>query len=92
MSRYSTTGRRRGSAGQPTCSAEDVLIRFALPIGWSELLKRAAKEVAGRELNAEIEHASPYGKAPGEKVPGQKKTIGLAAALLRRVQAKGLID
>ena len=33
----------------------------------------------GAELNAEIEHASPYGKNPGEKVPGQKKKIGAAA-------------
>jgi len=31
-------------------------------------------------MNAEIEHASPYGKDPGEKVPGQKKKIGAAAA------------
>jgi len=31
-------------------------------------------------VNAEIEHASPWGKAPGEKVPGRKKKIGLAAA------------
>jgi len=36
--------------------------------------------LVGAELNAEIEHASPYGKAPGEKVPGQKKMIGVAAA------------
>lgn len=35
--------------------------------------------LAGAELNAEIEHASPYGKEPGEKVPGQKKKIGAAA-------------
>jgi len=34
----------------------------------------------GAELNAEIEHASPHGKDPGEKVPGQKKKIGAAAA------------
>jgi membrane protein len=34
----------------------------------------------GAELNAEIEHASPWGKDPGEKVPGQKKKIGVAAA------------
>jgi len=34
----------------------------------------------GAEMNAEIEHASPYGKAPGEKVPGEKKKIGAAAA------------
>ena len=27
----------------------------------------------GAELNAEIEHASPHGKDPGEKVPGQKR-------------------
>jgi membrane protein len=33
----------------------------------------------GAELNAEIEHASPYGKDPGEKVPGEKKKIGLLA-------------
>jgi membrane protein len=34
----------------------------------------------GAEMNAEIEHASPYGKDPGEKVPGQKKKLGPAAA------------
>jgi membrane protein len=33
----------------------------------------------GAEMNAEIEHASPYGKAPGEKVPGEKRKIGAAA-------------
>jgi len=33
----------------------------------------------GAELNAEIEHASPYGKNPGEKVPGERKKIGVAA-------------
>jgi membrane protein len=33
----------------------------------------------GAELNAEIEHASPYGKDPGEKVPGEKKKIGAVA-------------
>ena len=36
--------------------------------------------LVGAELNAEIEHASPYGKEPGEKVAGQKKVIGVAAA------------
>ena len=36
--------------------------------------------LVGSEMNAEIEHASPYGKAPGEKVPGQRKKIGAAAA------------
>ena len=33
----------------------------------------------GAELNSEIEHASPYGKDPGEKVAGEKKKIGVAA-------------
>ena len=33
----------------------------------------------GAELNSEIEHASPYGKEPGEKVAGEKKLIGPAA-------------
>jgi membrane protein len=35
--------------------------------------------LVGAELNAEIEHASPYGKDAGEKVPGEKKKIGIAA-------------
>jgi membrane protein len=35
--------------------------------------------LVGAELNAEIEHASPYGKDPGEKVPGEKKKIGALA-------------
>src|SRR5205814_24432 len=35
--------------------------------------------LAGAELNAEIEHASPYGKDPGEKAPGEKKKIGAIA-------------
>ena len=36
--------------------------------------------LVGAEMNAEIEHASPHGKDPGEKVPGQKKKLGAAAA------------
>jgi membrane protein len=36
--------------------------------------------LVGAELNAEIDHASPHGKAPGEKIRGQKKKIGAAAA------------
>jgi membrane protein len=35
--------------------------------------------ILGAEVSAEIEHASPWGKAPAEKVPGQKKKIGAAA-------------
>src|SRR5678815_4600563 len=34
--------------------------------------------LVGAEMNAEIEHASPYGKEEGEKVPGEKRTIGPA--------------
>lgn len=33
----------------------------------------------GAELNAEIEHASPYGKAPGEKTFGERRRIGVLA-------------
>lgn len=40
--------------------------------------------VIGAELNAEIEHASPHGKAAGEKVPGQRKCVGPRAARLFR--------
>ena len=47
--------------------------------------------LVGAEMNAEIEHASPWGKAVGEKVPGQRRKIGAAAARafrkLRPVQA-----
>ena len=33
----------------------------------------------GAEMNAVIEHASPAGKDPGEKVPGERRRIGPAA-------------
>jgi membrane protein len=36
--------------------------------------------VIGAEMNAEIEHASPWGKDPGEKTAGVRKKIGAAAA------------
>jgi membrane protein len=36
--------------------------------------------VIGTEMNAEIEHASPWAKAPGEKVLGEKKRSAAAAA------------
>lgn len=42
--------------------------------------------LVGAEMNAEIEHASPHGKNPGEKVPGEKKKIGAAA--LRDYEAR----
>jgi membrane protein len=43
--------------------------------------------VIGAEMNAEIEHASPWAKAPGEKVPGRKKQLGVAAAKTYREKA-----
>jgi membrane protein len=36
--------------------------------------------LTGAELNAEIEHASPHGKAPGQKNPQGKLLIGARAA------------
>jgi membrane protein len=36
--------------------------------------------IVGAEMNAEIEHSSPHGKEAGEKVPGQRKSIGARAA------------
>jgi membrane protein len=48
--------------------------------------------LTGAEMNAEIEHASPHGKDPGEKVPGQRKKLGFAAKRdwEARQKAKGL--
>jgi membrane protein len=46
----------------------------------------------GAEMNAEIEHASPYGKDPGERVPGEKKVVGpRAQRLYEEKRAKGEI-
>lgn len=36
--------------------------------------------VVGGELNSEIEHASPHGKDPGEKVKGERTVVGPRAA------------
>jgi membrane protein len=44
----------------------------------------------GAELNAEIEHASPYGKNPGERVPGERRVVGVRAErLYEEKRAKG---
>jgi membrane protein len=44
----------------------------------------------GAEMNAEIEHASPYGKDPGERVPGEKRVVGVRAQrLYEEKRAKG---
>lgn len=46
--------------------------------------------IIGAEANAEIEHASAHGKAPGEKRPGERTTIGARAARKwREVQQRG---
>jgi membrane protein len=46
--------------------------------------------LTGAELNAEIEHASPYGKAPGQKNAQGKLLIGARAArAYRRRQLSG---
>ena len=47
--------------------------------------------IVGAEMNAEIEHASPHGKAAGEKVPGQRKSIGARAAREFRERMTGAI-
>jgi len=49
--------------------------------------------LVGAELNAEIEHASPYGKDPGEKEAGEKKKIGAIAerAWRRRRKVAGTL-
>ena len=41
--------------------------------------------LVGGEMNAEIEHASPEGKAPGEKRPGERRRL---YAFARNVQAQ----
>jgi membrane protein len=47
----------------------------------------------GAEMNAEIEHASPHGKNPGEKVAGEKKKIGaMAARDYEERKTKGRLD
>jgi len=47
--------------------------------------------IVGAEMNAEIEHASAHGKAPGEKRPGERKVIGARAAreFLARQESPG---
>jgi membrane protein len=52
----------------------------------------ALSVLIGAELNAEIEHASPYGKAPGERKPGEKTKLGVVAERAwREDQAAGAL-
>jgi membrane protein len=46
--------------------------------------------LAGAEMNAEIEHASPHGKNPGEKRPGQKKKLGRLGAAAYEARNRAL--
>lgn len=46
----------------------------------------------GAELNAEIEHASPYGKEPGEKVAGEKETIARAERHAGDFDSAGMLN
>jgi membrane protein len=46
--------------------------------------------LAGAELNAEIEHASPYGKAPGQKNAQGKLLIGRRAARAFRERQRSI--
>ncbi|MCU1382271.1 MAG: hypothetical protein JWL71_968 [Acidobacteria bacterium] len=43
--------------------------------------------LVGAELNAEIEHASPYGKDPGEKVAGEKQMVPAAGTMKPAIAA-----
>ena len=43
------------------------------------LIRTLGIVLIGAELNSEIEHASPYGKAAREKVPGDRRRLGAAA-------------
>jgi len=45
--------------------------------------------LVGAELNAEIEHASPYGKDPGEKTVGEKEKIAMAERHAREFDSAG---
>ena len=44
------------------------------------VLRVRPRDAAGAELNAEIEHASPYGKAPGQKSATGRRLLGRRAA------------
>jgi hypothetical protein len=55
-------------------------VPLGVQLGWGSILRRTAVETytdgcfgMAAQLNSEIEHASPYGKAEGEKVPGEHR-------------------
>lgn len=47
--------------------------------------------IIGAEASAEIEHASPWGKAPGEKVPGVRRKLGAAAGRAYRERRDAVV-
>jgi membrane protein len=47
--------------------------------------------ILGAEVAAEIEHASPWGKAPAERKPGEKKKIGAAAGRAYRAREQPVV-
>ena len=47
--------------------------------------------LVGAELNAEIEHASPYGKDPGEKVAGEKEAVARAERVADAYDSAGTL-
>ena len=63
--------------GQETYKSYGVIGGVMVLLLWFYLSGLAV--LIGAELNAEIEHASPYGKDVGEKAPGEKKKVGAAA-------------
>ena len=48
--------------------------------------------LVGAELNAEIEHASPYGKEPGEKVAGEKEVVARAERHAGDFDSAGMLN
>ncbi len=74
--------------GQETYKSYGVIGGVMVLLLWFYLSGLAV--LIGAELNAEIEHASPYGKDVGEKAPGEKKKIGPAAErAAEEMRAKG---
>jgi membrane protein len=75
------------SLGKGTYEAYGVIGSVMVLLLWFYLSGVAI--LLGAELNAEIEHASPYGKDVGEKFPGEKKKIGAAEREGEEMRAKG---
>jgi hypothetical protein len=66
-----TTGFRRSRPPQAIQNTYGAIGAVIVVLLWFYLLGLVL--LVGAELNSEIEHASPYGKAEGEKVPGEHR-------------------